>query len=147
MMYQCKITIEKPISEVVEKMEDPNSMQYWMEGFLRMEPISGEPGTLGAKSKIYFMNKGKEFSLLETILEQNMPDDIKLQYEGPSVTNTVHMQFKEIGPNQTQIISDNQFNFSGFMKYFAWMMKGMFSKQSMKYLHAFKAFVEEGKTV
>ncbi len=147
MKYQCTIEIDKPIAEVIEKMQDPDAMQYWMEGFLRMEPMYGNPGTEGAKANIYFLNRGKEFVLLETILIMNLPQNMKLQYEGKGVRNTVEMFFQSIGEKNTRIVSENEFFFTGAMKYFAWMMKSMFKKQSMKYLIAFKAYVEEGASV
>ncbi len=39
-------------------------------------------------------------------------------------------------------MSEQEFNFTGFMKLVAWLMPGMFKKQSLKYQQDFKRFAE-----
>ena len=47
-----------------------------------------------------------------------------------------------MGPNRTKYISEQEFQFKGFMKVIGFIMPGAFKKQSMKYLEAFKNFAE-----
>jgi hypothetical protein len=56
--------------------------------------------------------------------------------------NEVEMKFEKIDDNTTRQINHSYFEMKGFMKLMGFLFKGMFKKQSMKYLDGFKAYVE-----
>ena len=117
-------------------------MKEWMEGLQKVEHISGEPGKAGAKSKLHFLHKKREMVLTETILEENLPKQIKFSYESPMGYNEVEMEFEPIGDSQVKQINNSYFELKGFMKIMGVFMKGAFKKQSLKYLDAFKQYAE-----
>ena len=142
MRYSFDIKIEKPIDVVIEKFKDEEGLKYWMDGFQRVEHISGIPGTKGAVSDFYFLHKKREMKIRETILEENFPLSIKFAYHSSMGYNEVETVFEPISENSINLTSNNYFKLKGMMKVFGWLMPGMFKKQSLKYMTNFKAYCE-----
>jgi uncharacterized membrane protein len=143
MKYTVFNTINKPLEEVIAHFRDPDCLPKWMEGLQKIEPVSGTPGQAGAKSELHFLHKGKEMILQETILEENLPDQIKFSYVSPMGYNEVEMQFERLSDNSVKQYNTSYFELKGMMKIMGPLMKGMFKKQSKKYLDAFKEYVEQ----
>ena len=143
MKYSVSNTINLPIDVVMEKLNEPDGMLQWMEGLQKVEPISGTPGEEGAISDLHFLHKKKEMKLRETILEQNLPDRIKFSYHSPMGYNEVELQFESLTPDSVKQTNTSYFELKGAMKIFGFLFKGMFKKQSLKYLDAFKAYAEK----
>lgn len=143
MKYTLSNTINKPLEEVIEKFRDLEGVKHWMEGLQKIEHLSGTPGELGAKSDFYFLHKSKEMKISETILEQNLPNQIKFAYQSPMGYNEVEMIFEKHSDNTVKQTNNSFFELKGFMKIMGFLMKGMFRKQSLKYMTAFKNYVEQ----
>jgi hypothetical protein len=142
MRYTLSNTINKPLDEVIAKFREPDGALKWMEGLKRIEPVSGTPGEVGAKTDFYFMHKNKEMKISETILEQGLPNQIKFAYRSPMGYNEVEMRFEKLSDHSVKQISNSYFELKGFMKVMGFLMKGFFKKQSMKYMNGFKAYAE-----
>lgn len=109
------------------------------EGLQSYETLSGTPGQPGAKSRLKF----KWENVIETITERNLPEEFSGTYESKFVFNIVKNKFVSLPSNMTKYITEQGFQFKGFMKIIAFLMPGaFFKKQSMKYLRDFKNFVE-----
>ena len=143
MKYTISNTINKPLDEVVKKFKDPEGVKHWMEGLQKIERISGTPLEVGAKSEFHFLHKKKEMKISETILEQNLPHQIKFAYQSPMGYNEVEMLFEKLSDNSVRQTNNSYFELKGLMKAMGFLMKGMFKKQSLKYLNAFKSYVEK----
>ncbi|MBK7009991.1 MAG: SRPBCC family protein [Saprospiraceae bacterium] len=144
MKYTLSNTINRPMAEVMQKFKDPEGVKHWMEGLTRIEHLSGTPGEVGAKSDFYFLHKNKEMKITETILEQNLPRQIKFGYQSGMGYNEVELRFEELDAHTVKQTSNSYFEMRGLMKVFGFLMQGLFKKQSMKYMDAFKAYVEKG---
>ncbi|MBT8273946.1 MAG: SRPBCC family protein, partial [Bacteroidia bacterium] len=140
-------TINKPLNEVIDKFKDPDGVKHWMEGFQRLEHLSGPPGEVGATSNFYFIHKKKEMVIHETILEQNYPNQVKFAYKSPMGYNEVEFQFEAVSDSSVKQINNSYFEFKGLMKMMSFLFKGAFKKQSLKYMNAFKDYVEKGSSV
>lgn len=143
MKYTLSNTINKPLEVVVEKFKEPEGAKHWMEGLQKIEPISGTPGRVGAKTDFYFLYKNKEMKISETILEQNLPHQIKFAYQSPMGYNEVELLFEKLSDNSVKQTSNSYFELKGVMKLMGFFMQGMFKKQSMTYMDAFKKYVEQ----
>ncbi len=141
MKYQTEIIIDKPRDEVIALFDNVENMKKWMVGLKSFEAISGEPGQEGAKSHLVFEQNGRTIEMVETITTRNFPDEFSGTYEAKGVMNWVNNYFHAEG-EKTRWVSENVFEFSGFMKVFAFFMKGAFSKQSRVYMENFKKFAE-----
>lgn len=130
------------MSEVVTLFDNPNNYPSWMEGLLSIKVIEGKVGEVGTKSLFRFKMGNKEMEMTETILLKNLPDEYKVGYTANGVSNTVKSTFSELDPERTLYVTYNEFEFTGFMKFIAFIMPGSFKKTSQKYLDDFKKFVE-----
>jgi uncharacterized membrane protein len=142
MKYKADIEINSPIEKVVELFDNPDNMGKWMEGLQSFEPISGTPGQPGAKARLVFLMGKRKIEMIETITVRNLPVEFTGTYEADGVYNIVKNSFSILPDNRTLYETEQEFRFSGFMKIIAFVMPGAFKKQSLKYLAAFKNYVE-----
>ncbi|SDR66174.1 hypothetical protein SAMN04487764_0038 [Gillisia sp. Hel1_33_143] len=147
MKYSEEIIIDLPREEVISKMEKPENFKFWQKGFISYNHISGSPGEEGARAKLKFRISNREIEMIECIEKSNLPYELHTTYKSKGVFNTQKNYFKEESENSTRWISDNQFEFSGFMNVIGKLMPGMFKKQSYQFMKDFKTFAEEGKSV
>lgn len=143
MKYTVDIEINLPVDKVVELFDDPENMDKWMEGLQSFEHIRGEPGQVGAKSLLKFKMGRREMEMVETIISRNLPDEFSGTYEANGVFNIVTNRFVALPNQRTKYISEQEFQFNGFMKIIGFLMPGLFKKQSMKYMRDFKEFAEK----
>jgi len=143
MRYTISNIINKPLDEVIEKFKDTEGAKEWMEGLQSFSHVSGTKGEVGAETDFHFVHKGKEMTIRETILEQNFPHQIKFAYQSPMGYNEVEMLFEQLADGSTKQTNNSYFKFTGIMKFFSFLMKGMFKKQSRNYLDGFKRYAEQ----
>lgn len=65
--YECKTSVNKPLAEAWAVSQDEEKLPEWLDGFQKVEHISGSPGAVGAISDIYFITDGQEMTIRETI--------------------------------------------------------------------------------
>ncbi len=142
MQYQCEIEIELPRDRVIELFDDPDNLKEWQPDLILFEHMSGEAGTVGAKSRILYQMGKREIEMIETITVRNLPDEFSGTYDAKGVWNEVKNYFYVTERNTTLWTSDITFKFSGFMKIIAFLFPSAFKKQSIKFMEQFKAFAE-----
>ncbi|MBT8184651.1 MAG: SRPBCC family protein [Eudoraea sp.] len=148
MKYTTEIIVELPLSEFVEKLDNPENMKHWQKGLVSYKPLSAIQGKEGSQMEMHYKMGKREVVLIETIIRNNLPHEFHATYEAKGVHNIQKNYFKEIESHSTRWISETEFQFSGFMmKLMAFFMPGAFKKQSLEYLRDFKAFAEDGISV
>ncbi|MEO1437299.1 MAG: SRPBCC family protein [Bacteroidota bacterium] len=143
MKYQVEVIIDRPRNEVIQLFDSTEHMHQWMEGLLEFEHLSGTPGEVGAKSKMRFQMGKRDMTLIETITTRNLPDELSGTYEAPGAFNIVNNYFEALNEHQTRYMVVQEFKFDSFgMKLLSALLPGMFKKQSLKNMNAFKAYAE-----
>lgn len=142
MKYTVSNIIHQSMPVVVAKIKDPEGVKYWMEGLKRIEHISGTPGEVGAKREHYFLHKNKEMKVSETLLELDLPRLIKYAYDSPMGRNIVSLSFEKLDDNRIKQTNHTEMELKGFMKIMGVLFKGLFKKQSLKYMTGFKNYAE-----
>jgi hypothetical protein len=145
MNYRCEIVVNVPRSKFIELFDDPANMLKWSPGLQKFEPLSGNPGQPGAKSRLVYAMGKREIEMIETVVKRNLPEEFTGTYEAKGVHNTVENHFYDEG-RSTRWVLDTEFTFTGFMKLMAMVMPGIFKKESMKHMTAFKSFAESQQT-
>ena len=145
MKFTCTIEINRPLEQVAALFLDDDKRKDWQEGFVSIEPLSGQPGTEGAKSKIIFRTKQGEQELIETITVANPPHEISGLYEHKHMVNTMKNRFRAVGEELTRYDAEVEYTeFRGFMpKLMAFLAPELFRKQVEKYLQQFKVYAEK----
>ena len=142
MKYSNEILIQKPLSEVILLFDSEENLFKWQPDLLSFEHVSGQKGKVGAVSKLRYKMGKREIEMKETITVKKLPKEFSAVYEAKGVWNEVSNYFKEVEGDATLWISENHFEFQGFMKLVGWLMPGSFKKQSKQFLERFKAFAE-----
>lgn len=142
MKYTSEIEINQPIDKVIELFDNPENMSKWMEGLQSFEHLSGNQGEVGAKSRLKFKMGKREIEMIETITVRNLPQEFSGTYEAKGVYNIVKNSFIKLSDSKTKYITENEFQFSGFMKIIAFLMPSAFKKQCYRYLLDFRNFAE-----
>ena len=88
-----------------------------------------------------FQEGRRRIEMVETITRRNLPDEFSGTYEAKGVKNWVVNRFVDES-GKTRWIAEQEFQFTGIMKFIAPFMRGAFPKQTQKYLEQFKAFAE-----
>ena len=148
MKYTTEILIEKPLLEVIKKMDSAENMKHWQEGLVSTEHISGTPGEFGAKMKLKYDFGNRKMELIETITKQDFPNEFHATYTTKGVRNIQQNYFESTPEGHTKWISKNEFQPTNFMmNAMLFLMPGAFKKQTKKYMTNFKNFAEKGTSV
>ncbi|MGB5417778.1 SRPBCC family protein [Algibacter sp.] len=141
MKFVCNININKSINEVVAHFEDPESLKQSQKDFIRMEHLIGNKGETGAKTKLVY----KKFDLIETIIQNTLPDAFYAKYEHKSMTNTMRTSFIVLNENKTKLTTEIHYTqFKGlFLKLISKLFPSLFKKQVDKWLERFKIYCEK----
>lgn len=145
MKFSCSVDINLPRHRVIQLFDNPENMKYWQDGFISFNPVSGNPGEVGAQSHITYKMGRKEMVLLETVALKDLPHTFHGIYEGDFGKNTMNSYFEEIGPNKTRWRSDLEYlEARGFvMKIMTKIMPSVMKKQTQKWMDQFKRWSEE----
>ncbi len=79
--YDCEIMVDKPIEESWKVTQDEKKMSEWLEGFQKVEQVSGTPGTVGAVTNVYFITDGQAMTIKETITDIKPNESIEMLFE------------------------------------------------------------------
>ena len=145
MKFTGSIIINKPRALVAELFADPQHLHHYQDGFKRKELVSGDAGTNGAISMMYYEMGKSEMELKETITNNALPERFEAFYEHKHMDNTMLATFESIDSNSTR------FNYEFDYVRISWIMPrlmftlfpGMFRKQGEKWMNQFKDFVEQ----
>ena len=88
--YHCEIVVDKPLPESWAVTQDEEKLAEWLDGFQRVEHISGVPGEVGSVSDVYFDNNGQTMSIREEITEIIPNESISMIYK----SDFMNMEYK-----------------------------------------------------
>jgi carbon monoxide dehydrogenase subunit G len=146
MKYNVEVIINLPREKVIELFDNPDNLKKWQPGLISFETIEGKPSEVGSIAKLKYKMGKKEIEMVETIILNNLPYEFSGTYETKGVFNIVKNYFIEIDQNSTRYLTEQEFQFKGYMKIIGFLMPGAFKKESMKYLNQFKTFAENQTT-
>ena len=143
MKYSLETELALPRAEVVRLFDSTENLYKWQPELITFDHMSGEPGQVGAKSKLKYKMGNREIEMVETVTRRNLPDEFAGTYEAKGVWNEVVNRFAEIGSDRTKWTIDTEFRCGGIiMKLMALLMPGAFKKQTWKFMEQFKEFAE-----
>ena len=148
MQYTTKILIEKPLLEVIKKMNSIENLKHWQDGLVSTEHISGNPREFGAKIKLNYGYGKRKVELIETITLKKLPHEFHATYSVKGMRNIQENYFETNENGFTYWISKNEFQPTTFsMNAMLFLMPSAFKKQTKTYMTNFKKFVENGTSI
>ncbi len=146
MRYETELEVDVPRLRLLELFLDQNNLALWMPGLIRLEPISGVPGEVGAKTRQILKQGKSEQAVVETISVMRPPDEVSGIYEAGSVWNLIENRFFDLPNDKTRWILVSDFRSTNlFMKLLTVVTPGMFKKQTLAYMNEFKSFAEASR--
>ncbi|MGX5201868.1 SRPBCC family protein [Aliikangiella sp. IMCC44632] len=144
MKYINEIEVNVARDTMIELFDDPDNLTKWMPNLESFQPISGEPGQVGAKSKFVVSHGKKQCELIETITLRELPERFEGTYETDGMWNQVKNQFVVVDENTTKWIAESEFKSDKLvMKFLMFFMPFAFKKESLKFMQSFKTFAEQ----
>lgn len=142
MNYTLEVTINLPLDRVIELFDSAENLPKWQPGLQSFEPLSGEPGLPGVKSRLLYDENGRKIDMVETIIKRDFPDEFSALYETKGVQNWTINRFYADGLEKTRWVMENEFKLSGLMALMGIFMRGAFPKETLKQMNQFKTFAE-----
>ena len=87
MKYNSEVVIDLPRPRVVELFDNADNLSKWQPGLSSFEPLSGELGQTGAKSRLVYDMNGRRVEMTETIVSRDLPDEFSATYAAKGVMN------------------------------------------------------------
>ena len=145
MKFAGSLEINKPRSEVVKYFADPQYLGEYQDGFMKKELVSGEPGTEGAVSKMYYKYGKRDMELTETVTANQLPDSFEAFYHHKHMDNTMKCNFIGLDDGRTRYEYEFEYTRMNWLmpKLIAILFPGMYRRQGEKWMKQFKAFVEK----
>lgn len=144
MKYQKEILIHCPMETVHEKFIDLEKRPLWQKGLISTTLIKGQGLEEGTRNSLVFDTGKTQMTMVETILENDLPRRIRASYETRGVLNISDDRFEAVDERTTRYLSIQEFQMNAFMmKLMGFFMSGMFRKQTYETMEDFKSFCEE----
>jgi hypothetical protein len=104
-----EVEINLPQKEAAELYADPRNNSKWMHDIARYEPLTGEEGMPGSIYRL--VPKEGDMIFVATVVERNLPDELRLHLEASEVEVEVRGTFFSLSPTWTKFISEEVFTF------------------------------------
>lgn len=112
--YNCEIMIDKPVQESGYVAQDEERMSEWLDGFIKIEHVSGIPKTVGNVSNVHFTHKGKEMVVKRTITAIKLFESMKSLSETEFMNMEYNVNMTAIG-EKTKITSSTTVKGNGII--------------------------------
>lgn len=145
--YECEVIVDKSLTESWAVSQDEEKMSDWLEGFQKIEQISGTPGTVGAVSDVYFMTDGQEMTIRETITEIVPNESVSMLFTSDFMDMDYKLSMESID-GKTKIYSNTTCKGNGMVsKSFIALMGNSIETQEETNLSNLKKTIEENSKV
>jgi len=106
-----EVEIDLPQDEAAELYADPHNNPKWMHDIDRYEPLRGEQGMPGSTYRL--VPKEGDMVFVTSVLERNLPDELKLHLKSSDVEVDAKGTFHRLSPTRTKLVSEQVFTFKG----------------------------------
>jgi uncharacterized protein YndB with AHSA1/START domain len=139
--------LDRPREEVWRAFENPSNLSKWQPTLVRVEPLSGVPGRVGAVSRLSFAGDGHNLILTEKVTGRREPEELTLSYDSTHTSNTVRHRFVDLGNGRTRWLVEAEFHLKGLLRFAALAVHGTLEKRLREDVARFKARLEAGEMI
>lgn len=144
--YDCEIMVDKPLNESWAVTQDEKKLSDWLEGFQKVELVSGTAGKVGAVSNVYFDNKGEEMVIKETITDIVPNESISMEFDSDFMHMDYNMSMNEMNGKTKISTTTNCVGNSWFAKSMMVLIGSSIKAQEETNLSKLKALIENNTT-
>jgi uncharacterized membrane protein len=138
-----EIVINRSREEVWRIFDNPENMLRWQPTLQSFVPHSGQPGQIGAVSKLTYKENGRQVILTETITGRREPEEFAGDYSTGVATNHIKNRFIRLDDNKTRWVVESDVSFHGVLwKLAALFLKERIWKRCIEDMNRFKQLAE-----
>ena len=143
--YDYEITVDKPVAESWAVIQDESKMGDWLEGFQRIEHVSGPKDGVGAVSDVHFLEpgSGQPMTIRETITDMEPNESISMTFTSEVSHMDYTLRMEEVDGKTKITTNTTTYGKGMFYKSMFSLMRGMIKGQEEKNLAALKKTIEE----
>jgi hypothetical protein len=143
MKLTSEVVIRRQRMRVLELMMDLDNLSHWQPGVRSVQLLSGQSGQVGARSRVVCEMRGLRLEMIETVVEQCLPEGQTLSYEGHGVTSLIENRFHEDRPEETRWVMQTSLKFGPLMSFASGLVGDMVAKRNAESMRLFKLFAEK----
>ena len=144
MKYKLEILINRSRAEVWNLFCDYEKISLWQPSIIKVEPVSGSTGQIGAISKWIYKANDREYFLTETILSREEPNRFENVFRNEFAENSVNNVFTEQDREQTLWVAETEYKFKTLlMTILGPFMKNRYVVRSKRDMERFKTMAEK----
>ncbi len=137
-----EITIAKPRHEVIEIIQSIEHYPEWQPELKDYQTFKGMPLEEGAKTRlVYSEGRHENVKLVETVVENNLPDNLKFRHSTEGVLSYHNHIFIDNG-DSTLYKMECEYDFDGLMQVLSIFTPNHFKKQVIKFMESLKNYAE-----
>jgi carbon monoxide dehydrogenase subunit G len=137
MKYFAEQKIDLHRDRVVDILTDHRQRRHWQPGFQSMEPLDGEPGSVGATSLLNFKIGNQPFEMIETILKRDLPHAYTVSYVSSQSASISQNTFEDTPDGGTLWRVDLEMKLNGFSGIIAMFRPHAFQAQTQALMKSF----------
>lgn len=137
------VTVHAPVEKVWDIFMNPDSLKYWLTGFVSVEHLSGIQGEAGSTSKLRFTERGQVLEVVEKVLHVVPKRRYSFSMQHKNLDTLTDVRLISFGQH-TEMIQAVTFLPKGiFMKCMMPFLKGGMKKRMAGDLQNLKAVIEK----
>ena len=146
--YDYEITVDKPVAESWAVIQDESKMGDWLEGFQRIEHVSGPKDAVGAVSDVHFIEpgSGQPMTIRETITGLVPNESISMTFTSDVSHMDYTLRMEEVDGKTKISTNTTTYGKGMFYKSMFSLMRSMIKGQEEKNLAALKKTIEGNTT-
>lgn len=104
--YENKVEVNAPVEKAWAIFTDESRMGDWLTGFQSIETISGNPGEVGCKYRVVFIENGEEMVMTEEVTAFQENEIFAFTLDADPLISDVEVKFTG-DESKTEIIATN----------------------------------------
>ena len=141
-MNKHEIQINRPVADVHRAYLEPDSASKWISQLKDINHVQGEPGEVGAVTKMLYLSGGRRTEMIRTITANESEYSLSGTIEGPDMAGEFQTEFIEQGDSTIVRTSENLRGTTLFMSLILYLMRGSIRNRHGRDLQTLKKMLE-----
>ncbi|MEE4246509.1 MAG: SRPBCC family protein [Kangiellaceae bacterium] len=143
--YQTETVVDASPEQSFQVFSDPTLTSQWLTGFIKFEPIKGQPYTVDSQWKLFIESNGEVMEMTETVTAIILNKQFSFILDNDVMLVDVDITFTAQG-GQTLIVSNNKVNGKGlFWKSMLFLSKPFITAQNNVAYQKLAKLIEKSK--
>jgi len=144
--YENKVEVNASVEKAWAIFTDESRMGDWLTGFQSMETISGNPGEVGSKYRMIFVENGEEMVIMEEVTAFQENELFAFTLDADPLISDVEVKFRG-DESKTEMTATNHVVGKNFLwKSMLRIMKSMIANRGQEQYDKLKEIIESASS-